>query len=239
MKLQLLSFRGDWILEQRMKEETNYCDVSHIYVLTFGICRIILDELSPIDLDGNGRLTIVANVEQKMGGTLGYNHDAFFKVSFLNLDRDTSQTLYQFKKFDKEFQVYVSNLLLDILVEIDEVHGRKNHLAERREDIFESLCACNFQKELLMKKFSKVSKNRKYKAMVYQCLGQGIGDAIKVKIINYSTNEELISKWITEIPCTIYSTNDIYKTYWDKDKFYVVRGKREPQLISYMEVPSL
>lgn len=66
MKLQLLSFRGDWILEQRMKEETNYCDVSHIYVLTFGICRIILDELFPIDLDRNSRLTIIANVEQKI-----------------------------------------------------------------------------------------------------------------------------------------------------------------------------
>ena len=42
---------------------------------------------------------------------------------------------------------------------------------------------------------------------------------------------------MTEIPCTIYSTEDIYKTCWDGDKFYVVRGKREPRLTNYVEAP--
>ncbi len=237
MKLQMLSFRGDANLDRRLKEASNYCDNSHIYATTFGLSRIVLAELSPIDLDGHRTLTIIANVEQQITGKPGYNYDTFFKVSFFNLDRDTSQTLYQFKRFDEEFQLYVCNLLLDILIEIDEAHGGKNHLAEKRENILARLCDCRFQKEVLLKKFSKISPNKKYEAMVYQCLGQDVGDAIKVRIVNHIANEVLISKWMTEIPCTIYSTEQIYKTYWDGNKFYVVQGKREPRLIKYVEVP--
>lgn len=57
-KLQMLSFEDDDIIAQRIKKESNYCDVAHQYVATYGICQVILQELSPIDLDGNGRLTI-------------------------------------------------------------------------------------------------------------------------------------------------------------------------------------
>ena len=59
-KLQMLSFEDDDIIDRRIKEESNYCDVAHLYVATYGICQVILQELSPIDLDGNGRLTISA-----------------------------------------------------------------------------------------------------------------------------------------------------------------------------------
>ena len=85
-------------------------------------------------------------------------------------------------------------------------------MAEKRKNTLARLCDCRFQKEVLLKKFSKISPNKKYEAMVYQCLGQGFGDAIKVRIVNRATNEVLISKWMTEIPCTIYSTEDIYKS---------------------------
>lgn len=54
-KLQMLSFEDDDIIAQRIKKESNYCDVAHLYVATYGICQVILQELSPIDLDGNGR----------------------------------------------------------------------------------------------------------------------------------------------------------------------------------------
>ena len=125
MKLQMLSFRGDNILDRRIKEASNYCDNSHIYAATFGVCRIVLAELSPIDLDGHKMLSIIANVEQQVTGKPGYNDWPSCKVSFFNLDRDISNTLYQFKKFDEDFQLYVCNLVLDILIEIDETHGRK------------------------------------------------------------------------------------------------------------------
>lgn len=71
-KLQMLSFEDDDIIDRRIKEESNYCDVAHLYVATYGICQVILQELSPIDLDGNGRLTITANVE-KQNVTPGYS----------------------------------------------------------------------------------------------------------------------------------------------------------------------
>lgn len=72
-KLQMLSLEDDDIVVQRIKEESNYCDVAHLHVATYGICQVILQELSPIDLDGNGRLTICANVE-KQNVTPGYKN---------------------------------------------------------------------------------------------------------------------------------------------------------------------
>lgn len=62
----MLSFEDDDIVAQRIKEGSNYCDVAHLYVATYGVCQVILQELSPINLDGNGRLTICANVENGM-----------------------------------------------------------------------------------------------------------------------------------------------------------------------------
>ncbi|MDE7399322.1 MAG: hypothetical protein K2N06_07310 [Oscillospiraceae bacterium] len=233
----MLSFEGDKILDRQIKEASNYCDNSHLYTATFGIAQLVLWELFPIDLDGHERLTTIANAEQLMIGNPGYNRDAFFKISYYNLDNEVSRALYQFKSFDKDFQIYVANLLLDILSQIDTKNGGKNHLAERRNNILERLCDCGFHKELLLDKLSKSSKNRKYKAMVYQCLGQDIGEAIKVNLVDCTSSEIVSSKWITEIPCTIQRARLISQTFWDGDKFNVVFGKREPKTIKYIEVP--
>ena len=238
MKLQMLSFQDDGILARRIKEESNYCDPAHLYSATFGISRIVLSELSPIDLDGCGRLTICANVEQELCGTPGYNHAPELGVSFYNLDRDTSRALYQYKQFDEAFQSDIAGLLLDILTEIDQAHGGKNRLAERREDILAHLRDCGFQKEILLEKFSKVSRNKTYKAMVYRCLGHGIGDAVRVELTRRSSGEVLVSKWMTELPCNVYSSEGLYRTYWEGKQFYVVFWKSEPHLTEVVEIPS-
>lgn len=154
MKLQILSFEGDKILDRKIKESSNYCDNSHLYTATFGIAQLVLSELSHIDIDVHERFTVIANVEQPMIGDLGYNRDAFFKISCYNLDDEVSRTLYQFKSFDKYFQLYVANLLLNILSQIDTKNGGKNRLAERRNYILERLCDCGFHKELLLDKLS-------------------------------------------------------------------------------------
>lgn len=237
MNLQFLSFDGDKILDRRIKEESNYCDNSHIYAATFGIAQLILSELSPIDLDGNSKLTVIANIEQQMIGKPGYNRDTFFKVSYFNLDSDTSQALYRFKKFNEDFQVYISNLLLDILVQIDTENGGENNLSQRRAGIMENLRGCGFQKEIPLEKFSKVSKNKKYKAMVYRVLSQSIGEAVKTELVERSSDKVIVSRYMTEIPGTVLRTKSISRTFWDSNRFYVVFGKGEQQTTSYIEVP--
>lgn len=237
MNLQILSFDGDKISDRRIKEESNYCDNSHIYAATFGIAQLILSEFSPIDLDGNQKLTIKANVEQQMTGNPGYNCDTYFNVSYFNLDGDTSRALYRFKKFDEDFQVYVSNLLLDILVQIDMENGGKNNLAQRREGIMEHLRGCGFQKKILLERFSKISRNKKYKAMVYQVLSQSIGEAVRVEIVELSSDKVITSEYMTEIPGTVLRAKTISRAFWDGDRFYVVLGKGIQQTTSYIEVP--
>ena len=87
----------------------------------------------PIDLNGCGRLTICANAEQEMMGWPGYNPVPEMGVSWYNLDRETSRRLYDLKRFSKafseelsnEFEQFVAGIVMDVLVEIDRMHGDK------------------------------------------------------------------------------------------------------------------
>lgn len=132
MKLRRLSFEGDSVLDKKEKEKSNYYLVS-LNATTFGIAQFILTELMPIDLNGCGRLTICANAEQEMMGWPGYNPVPEMGVSWYNLDRETSRRLYDLKRFSKafseelsnEFEQFVAGIVMDVLVEIDRMHGDK------------------------------------------------------------------------------------------------------------------
>lgn len=228
-KLQMLSFEDDFILDRRIREESNYCDVTHLYVATYGICQVILHEMSPIDLDGNSRLTICANVE-KQNVTPGYkNWKGTFNVSTYDLDRDTSRRLYEFKEFGEEFVEYVANLVLEVLTEIDEINGGNNRLAQRRGEIMQNLRDCGFEKKILLERYSKLSRDRKHRAMVYNCFGQKMGDALKVEIVSTATGEVVASKWDDDLPrCVDSRKSAINKTGWDGDTFRVSIGRPQP-----------
>mgnify|MGYP000779150866 FL=1 len=238
-KLQMLSFEDDDVIEQRIKEESNYRDVAHLYVSTYGICQVILQELLPIDLDGNGRLTICAHVELH-DVTSGYkNWKGTFGVSTYDLDRDTSRRLYEFKEFDKEFVEYVAILVLDILAEIDEINGGKNRLAQRHDVIIQNLRNCGFEKKILLQRYSKLSRDRKHRALVYNCFGQKIGDALKVEIINTATGEVVASKWDEELPrCAVSRKSAINRSGWEGDTFRVEIGHPEPFDAITVELPA-
>ena len=237
MNLQTLCFRGDEVWDRRIKEASNFCDTSHIHSATFSTAQLVLSELWPIDLDGHGMLSICLNIEQQMRGKPGYNHDEKFKVSYFNLDSEVSQRLYDFKKFDIDFQKYVANLLLDILADIDDRYEGRNRLAERREEIMARLVECGFQKEILLEKSSKVSKDRRYKAMVYLCLNQRIGEAIRVDLVKKSSGEVVASKWMTPTPGYVLRGQSIHRAYWEGHRFNLIMWKREPHLTAYIDIP--
>lgn len=229
-KLQMLSFEDDEFIARRIREESNYCDVAHLYVATYGICQVVLQELSPVDLDGNGRLTLCADVG-KRNVTPGYkNWKGTFNVSTYDLDRETSRRLYGFKEFGEEFVEYVVKLVLDVLTEIDDANGGKNRLAQRRDEIMQNLRDCGFEKRILLARHSKLSRDRKYRALVYNCFGQKVGDALKVEIVSTATGEVVAAKWIDdELPRCGYShKSDINKTGWDGDSFRVDIGRPQP-----------
>ncbi len=241
MKLQTLCFEGDYTLEKREKEKSNYCYVN-LYAVTFGIAQFILTELQPIDLDGCGKLTISANVEpQNEAYKPGYHTSPELGVSWYNLDIETSRKLYNLKRFSEnlnnEFENYVANIIMDILVEIDHMQGGKNSLAERRNDILERMRECGCEKEILLEKYSKLRRDRKYRAKVYRCIGHGIGDAIRVDLVNCVTEEVVVSRWLEELPHTIDMAGAVTKTAWDGDEFNVTLYKRDPSWVETVELP--
>ncbi len=245
MKLHTLCFEGDYALEKREKEKSNYCYVN-LYAVTFVIAQFILTELQPIDLDGCGKLTICANVEpQNEAYEPGYHTSPELGVSWYNLDLETSRKLYSLKRFSKafseelsnEFENYVANIIMDILVEIDHMQGGKNSLAERRNDILERMRECGSEKEILLEKYSKLRRDKKYRAMVYRCIGHGIGDAIRVDLVNCVTEEVVVSRRLEELPHTIDMAGAVTKTAWDGNEFKVTLYKRNPSWVETVEMP--
>ena len=241
MKLKTLCFEGDCALEKREKEKSNYCYVN-LYAVTFGIAQFILTELQLIDLDGCGKLTICANVEpQNETYEPGYHIAPELGVSWYNLDIETSCKLYELKRFSEElsneFENYVANIIMDILVEIDRVQGGKNSLTERSNDILVRMRECGCEKEILLEKYSKLRRDRKYRAMVYRCIGHGTGDAIRVDLVNCSTNEVIVSKWLEELPHTIDMAGAVTKTAWDGDAFKVTLYRRYPSWTETVKLP--
>lgn len=247
MKLHTLCFEGDYALEKREKEKSNYCYVN-LYATTFGIAQYILKELQPIDLDGCGKLTICANVEpQNETYEVGYHAAPELGVSWYNLDIETSRKLYNLKRFSKafseelsnEFESFVANLVLDILVKIDRANGDKNHLAERRIDILERMQQCGCEKGILLEKHSKLRRDRKYRAMVYRCIGHGIGDAIRVDLVNCATDEVIVSRWLEELPHNIDMAGAVTKTAWNGNAFNVTFYRRDPSWVETIELPEI
>ena len=228
MKLRTLCFMGDSVLEKKEKEKSNYCMVN-LYAATFGIAQFILTELMPIDLDGCGQLTIRANVEQEMMGWPGYNPVPQMGVSWYNLDIETSRKLYDLKRFSKafseelsnEFEQFVAGIIMDVLVEIDHAHGDRNRLADRRDDILKKMRECGCEKEILLEKYSKFRRDRKYKAMVYRCIGHGIGDAIRVDLVDCKSDKVVVSEWLDELPHNVEMAGVITRTGWDGNAFNV------------------
>lgn len=244
MKLRTLCFEGDYVLEKREKEKSNYCYVN-LYATTFGIAQFILTELMPIDLDGCGKLTICANVERNDASIVGYQTIPEMGVSWYNLDFDISRKLYDLKRFSKafsdelsnEFENCVANTVMDVLVEIDRTNGGRNHLAERCGEILKRMRECGCEKEILLEKYSKLRRDRKYKAMVYRCVGHGIGDAIRVDLVSCATDEVVVSEWLNELPHNIDMTGAVTKTVWDDKAFNVTFYRTEPSWTETVELP--
>lgn len=224
MTLSMLVFEGDRSYDMKRKQLYNYTDNSYIYTRTYGVAQVVLAALSPLYLDGNTKLTIKLHMEEDMIEGPGYHCDSYFKVSYFNLAKDTSLSFYEDRKFDKTFHRYVAESLFDILEIIDKENGGRDKIAQRRTAIMQDLENCHFQKEILLSKFSKKTKNRKYASLVYQCLGPNIGEAIRVDIIEQASGNKLVSKWMSNVPGYLQRSSMLKKSYWEGTRFYLLAG---------------
>lgn len=96
---------------------------------------------------------------------------------------------------------------------------------------------CGCEKEILLEKHSKLRRDRKYRAMVYRCIGHGIGDAIRVDLIRCATDEVVVSQWMEDLPHTIDMTGAVSKTAWDGDDFNVTFYRRSPTWVETISLP--
>lgn len=218
--LTYLYFRGDALWERRIKEATNFVDTAHIHTATYAVCQMVLAELGPMTLDGNPDFSVCLNIDQPMQGQPGYNWShGVNPCSFYNLDPETSRKLYDFRRFDREFQRFTTELLLDILAEADQEQGGSNRIPARKPEVLARLEEQGWQKKLPVERFCKTSRDKKHRAMVCRCLSQQVGEAIRVELVRLADGETVASRWITAVPGYLPRVRLLKKTCWEGRRF--------------------
>lgn len=235
--LNYLCFRGDALRERQIKEATNFMDTAHIHTATYAVCQMVLAELEPITLDGNPDFSVCLNIGQPVQGSPGYNRSRGVNpCSFYNLDPETSRKLYDFRRFDRVFQRFTAELLLDILAEADRIQGGGNRIPERREEVLARLEEQGWQKKLPVERFCKTSRDRKHRAMVYRCLSQQTGEAVRAELVRLADGEIVVSRWITSVPGYIPRVRLLKKACWEDHRRFCIWTDGVPSMAA-LELP--
>jgi len=221
MKLEMICFRGDDVWDRRIKEESNYTDNAHIYTATYAVCQLVLAELSPLELDGNPDFSVCLNIDRERQGRPGYNwsRGPALSYSFYNLGEEVSRSFYRFRRFDREFQRYAAGVLLDALAEADQAQGGRGRIGERRAAVLERLEAEDWRKKLPVEKYCKASRDRKYQAMVYRCISQQVGEAIRGELVRRADGQTVAARWMTDLPGYVLRTPHIKRAWWEEGRF--------------------
>ena len=59
---------------------------------------------------------------------------------------------------------------------------------------------------------------------MYRSIGHGIGDAIRVDLVNCKTDDIVMSEWLDDLPHNVEMAGAVTRTGWDGDAFNVTFG---------------
>lgn len=223
MKLNQLSIEGN--AEHEKKNNT-----MSIRAMTYYITEIFMHFLLKIDLDGSGKLVIYFYDRPDLEPQ--YECDKYFHVSWYNVDKSVIDKFAQLEK--GEYDEFFLNIVVDVCKYIA-LSNNREELIEVIEQAAIKVRECNFELELLQKKLSKLSDNRRYKANVYRNVNRQ-GEIWYVvaedKINKTSTRYEIMNSY-----SSISKTELFKKSYWEDEKF--ILADRFDRVVGSVEVKEI
>lgn len=157
----------DLIVEGDKKKER---DGKWVPVLwqAYHITCIFLHYLPKVDIDGNNKLVIF--FKEKPEGEPQYFSDSYFHVSSYYVDNEVLEDLNALPLSIKDREMFYLDVLVDVLIKICVANKKEQSNIDMIIETARKVKECEFKQEIMIKKLSKTSSNRRYRASVFKSL---------------------------------------------------------------------
>lgn len=173
-------------------------------------------ELCPkFELDGSSHLSILATRKRPEYDDKYDNFEAFH-VSSYYLEKEEIENLERL--VGEEAEKYILNLMEEVLLYIANVSESNEEKSNIIKDAINKMKEQDLSLKKKIKKLSKMSKDRKYKAEVYRCLNRTVGEAWCVEV-KYGNSHMTKMKWLTDVPDYLDRTDFFKGSRWEENKF--------------------
>ena len=177
------------------------------------VLEMFMYYLSKVDLDGSTKLTIYFKDEPE--GAEKYRCDKHFKVSWYYVGIESVSKL----KSGIERDSYYLERLVVVLKEIAEINHCADSVFRSIEETAAKVREQAFQLQIPIKKLSKISKDKKYKAMVYRSLCSK-GEMWQVEIVEKGGMVKKVD--LLEDYTHISKEGLYFKAEWQEDSFVLL-----------------
>lgn len=157
MKLNMLVVEGN-----KKAEKEN--DLEPIRFQAYHVVEIFMSFLSKIDLDGSSKLTI--HFEEKPSNKKKYVCDNYFHVSWYYVSESDIELLNSLEKSDRD--EYFLNVIVKTLKSIAQINHCNQEIFEEIDTTSKKVLDSGFKLKREIKKLSKVSQDKKFRAKVYR-----------------------------------------------------------------------
>lgn len=204
MKLSILSIEGDKYEEKKRKFP--------IIWQAYHIKEIFMHFLPKIEIDGSSKIVIY--FKDKPISEKQYMHDEYFGVSWCYVDKEKLQKINYLK--NRELEEFYLDVIVEKLKEIARENDNGKNVVDYIDATAERVRKSNFELKIPIKKISKQTKDKKYKALVYRYLNSK-GEMWYVDILD---KEGLSTRYNILKEFTYTPKNDVFKySYWEHDCF--------------------
>lgn len=183
----------------------------------FHVIEIFMHYLPKIDLDGSSKLCIL--FREKKDTEQQYMQSDYFGVSIYYVDEAEIDRQRGLKKEEEE--EYYLNIIVDTLKYIAKINNRDGEIFNIIDETAQKVRDNNFDLTLQIKKLSKASANRQFKANVYRHINNK-GESWYVDMIDKKNkNTSRICIDLLQKPTFVSQTGVFVQSKWEENRFIV------------------
>ena len=182
----------------------------------FHVIEIFMHYLPRIDLDGSRKLTIF--FKEIKEHERQYMKNEFQGVSWYYVDKAEIEKHRRLKRKDDE--EYYLNIIVDTLKAIARTDGRPNEISDIIDKTAQTVMECGFELTMHIKKLSKTSADRQFRANVYRHISR-LGESWYVEIKDKDKNITRHGIDLLKKPTFISQTGVFVLSRWEGGRFIV------------------
>ena len=209
MRFSTLVLEGDTKEEKKLGKEYLYCKYFHI-------TRMLSELLKGIDLDGSGKLTVVA---KPASNGEKYIQSKLFNASIYYLGADEIDLIANITKCTED--ITVLQILINVLLDIAKKNNCDEFVKKKIKDAADFITENEYVISEKINKLSKKSKCYGVSANVYRTFSKEVGEGWSTRLVDLVGNE-IYTENMVNSPSYVDRLNNYFsKAIWADKKFIV------------------